>query len=326
MTQMQATDLRRDDHDIAIPEQRAPFAAAVHAGLSKPRKRLPTEYLYDARGSALFDAICELPEYYPTRTELGIMRASVDEMARAIGSGATLIEYGSGSSIKTRLLLDAASPGAYVPVDISREHLEATAAQLRTEYPALPIVPVCADFTEPFDVPLWSDGPRVAYFPGSTIGNFEPAAATRLLVQMRELVGAGGCALIGADLRKPVEILEPAYDDAAGVTAAFNLNLLVRIDRELGGDLDVSRFRHRAWFDREKSRIVMELVSTCAQIVTVDHRRYRFAEGEVIVTEYSHKYTRESFAKLAAAADLAVAQVWTDEREWFSVQRLVPRR
>jgi L-histidine N-alpha-methyltransferase len=324
MKSMHAPDLRR--HELAIPEQRARFAAAVHAGLSKPKKTLPTEYLYDARGSALFDEICELPEYYPTRTELAIMRAHIHEMSRAIGEGATLIEYGSGSSLKTRLLLDTAALDVYVPVDISREHLEATASRLRAEYPALPIVPVCADFTQPFDVPVASAGPRVAYFPGSTIGNFEPAAATRLLAQMRDLVGANGCVLIGADLRKPVEILEPAYDDAAGVTAAFNLNLLVRIDRELGGDLDVSRFRHRAWFDDEHSRIVMELVSTCRQIVTVDHRRYRFAEGEVITTEYSHKYTRRSFAKLAAAADLAVAQVWTDEREWFSVQRLVPRR
>jgi dimethylhistidine N-methyltransferase len=324
---MQARDLHRHHDEVGTLEQRARFAAAVHAGLSKPRKRLPTEYLYDARGSALFDAICELPEYYPTRTELGIMRKHVGAMARTIGSGATIIEYGSGSSTKTRLLLDALdAPAAYVPVDISREHLEATAAQLRLEYPAVPIVPVCADFTTAFEVPVVGNGPRCAYFPGSTIGNFEPPAAIELLDQMRELVGERGSVLIGADLRKPLEILEPAYDDAAGVTAEFNLNLLVRIDRELGGDVDVSRFRHRAWFDAEHGRIVMELVSTCAQIVTIDHKRYRFAEGEVITTEYSHKYTRESFAKLASAADLAVAQVWTDEQQWFSVQRLVPRR
>lgn len=323
MTQLHAQALRRQSS--APSDHRERFAAAVHAGLAKPSKTLPTEYLYDARGSSLFDAICDLPEYYPTRTELSIMRAHTEEIARAMGDGATLVEYGSGSSTKTRVLLDAARLDAYVPVDISREHLEATAAQLRREYATLRILPVCADFTQAFDVPPMGGGPRVAYFPGSTIGNFAPEAATRLLRRMRALVGDDGSVLIGADLRKPVEIVEPAYDDAAGVTAAFNLNLLERINRELAGDVDTSRFRHRAWFDDVHSRIVMELVSTCAQIASIDGRRYRFAQGEPIVTEYSHKYTRETFAALAAAADLAVAQVWTDAREWFSVQRLVPR-
>jgi dimethylhistidine N-methyltransferase len=324
MKSLHAHDLRRSPP--AILEHRAQFAAAVHAGLGKPCKTLPTAYLYDARGSALFDAICELPEYYPTRTELAIMREHTAEMADAIGEHATLVEYGSGSSTKTRLLLDAASLATYVPVDISREHLQATAERLRREYPGLTIVPVCADFTRPFEIPVSSTGPRVAYFPGSTIGNFEPAGATQLLRQMHALVGEDGSILVGADLRKPLEILVPAYDDAQGVTAAFNLNLLERINRELDGDLDTSRFRHHAWFDDEHSRIVLELVSTCMQIASIDGRRHHFAEGERVVTEYSHKYTRQSFAKLAAAADLAVAQVWTDAREWFSVQRLVPRR
>lgn len=307
-------------------EARARFAAAVHAGLAKPHKRLPTEYLYDERGSALFDAICDLPEYYPTRTELAIMRAHVDAMAAALGPNATIIEYGSGSSIKTRLLLDALErPAAYVPVDISAEHLAAACARLAREYPELRIAPVAADFTRPFDVPVRGVGRRVVYFPGSTIGNFEPDAATALLRQMARLVGPGGSVLIGVDLRKSVEVLEPAYDDAAGVTAEFNLNLLRRIARELGGDLDPSRFRHRAFFDAEHSRIVMTLVSRCTQLVHVAGRRYRFDEGEAITTEYSHKYTREGFAALAGAAGLDVAQVWTDPAQWFSVQHLVAR-
>lgn len=323
MTPPLASDRRLDDPSA---EHRRRFAAAVHEGLARPHKRLPTEYLYDARGSALFDAICELPEYYLTRTELAIMREHVGPMAAALGRDATLVEYGSGSSIKTRLLLDAmARPHAYVPVDISAEHLAMTSARLRREYPAIVIEPVVADFTQPFDVPLRTGGPRVAYFPGSTIGNFESDGAIALLRQMARLVGVRGSVLIGVDLHKSVEILEPAYDDAAGITAAFNLNLLVRIDRELGGDLDPSRFRHRAFFDPEHGRIVMTLVSSCAQIVRVAGRRFRFAEGEAITTEYSHKYTREGFARLAAAAGLGVAQVWTDEAGWFSVQRLVAR-
>ncbi len=310
-----------------VAEARARFTAAVHAGLAKPRKRLPTEYLYDERGSALFDAICELPEYYPTRTELGIMRAHATAMARALGVDATLVEYGSGSSTKTRLLLDAmVRPHAYVPVDISAEHLETACEQLRAEYPGLRIAEVAADFTRPFDLPVRSVGPRALYFPGSTIGNFEPAAATALLQQMARQAGPDGSVLIGVDLRKSAEVLEPAYDDAAGVTAEFNLNLLHRIARELGGDLDPARFRHRAYFDAEHGRIVMTLVSTCDQLVTVAGRRFSFAQGEAVTTEYSHKYTLDGFAELAAAAGLRVAQVWTDGAGWFSVQHLVPAR
>ncbi len=313
--------LRDDD----IAQQRARFVAAVHTGLSAPQKRLPTEFLYDDRGSALFDDICEVPEYYLTRTELGIMRAHVAQMAADIGPDASVIEYGSGSSTKTRLLLEAmVRPRAYVPVDISRGHLETVCAQLRLEYPALVIAPVVADFTRPFELPMLLAGPRVAYFPGSTIGNFEPVAASALLRRMGQQVGPDGCVLIGADLRKSLAVLEPAYDDAAGVTAAFNLNLLVRVNRELSGDLDPSRFRHRAYYDTEHGRIVMTLVSTCAQRANVAGRRFDFDRDEVIITEYSHKYTLDGFAGLAADAGLAVAQVWTDNAQWFSVQRLVP--
>lgn len=295
------------------------FAALVLDGLAQPQRRLPTEYLYDARGSALFDAICELPEYYLTRTELAIMRQHGAAMAAAIGPGATVIEYGSGSSIKTRVLLDAlVRPAGYVPVDISREHLQQTAARLRREYPGLPITEVVADFTRPLALPAVPQ-PRVVYFPGSTLGNFEPAAATELLAGMRRLAGPRGAVLVGIDRVKSTTVLEPAYDDAAGVTAEFNLNLLVRINRELGGDFEPMRFRHRARFDAAASRIVMTLVSSCTQIVTVCGRRFALREGEAILTEYSHKYSPQGFAALAAAAGLRVEASFVDDAQWFAV-------
>jgi dimethylhistidine N-methyltransferase len=305
-------------------EQGNDALADVLRGLAKPKKTLPTELLYDARGSELFEQICELPEYYPTRTELAIMRAHVDEIAEAIGPEATLFEYGSGSSVKTRLLLAALhEPRAYLPVDISREHLLATAAQLREEFPALRVEPICADFTRPLELPTTlGPGRRVGYFPGSTIGNFEVPAAIELLRQLARLAGRDGRVLVGADLRKPASVLEPAYDDAAGVTAEFNLNLLARINRELRGDFDLSRFEHRAYWDDEHGRIVMTLVSTCAQVVTVAGHSFAFAEGEAIRTEYSHKYTLDGFAELAQRAGLRVERVWTDPQQWFSVQLL----
>lgn len=305
-------------------EQGNDALADVLRGLAKPKKTLPTALLYDARGSQLFEQICELPEYYPTRTELAIMRAHIDEIAEAIGPGATLFEYGSGSSVKTRLLLAALhEPRAYLPVDISREHLLATAEQLRAEFPKLRVEPICADFTRPLELPTTlGHGRRVGYFPGSTIGNFETPAAIELLRQLASLAGRDGGVLVGADLRKPASVLEAAYDDAAGVTAEFNLNLLVRINRELRGDFDPSRFEHRAYWDDEHGRIVMTLVSTCAQVVTVGGHSFAFAEGESIRTEYSHKYTLESFAELAQRAGLRVERVWTDPQQWFSVQLL----
>jgi dimethylhistidine N-methyltransferase len=319
-----ATPLPTTHEPVAAERERRRFLDEVRRGLSRAHKTLPTEFLYDARGSRLFDAICELPEYYPTRTELAIMREHLPEMAAAVGPGVTLVEYGSGSSMKTRLLLhELVRPAVYVPVDISREHLLDAAARLRREFPSVRIEPICADFTAPFEVPVSRGaGRRVVYFPGSTIGNFEPTAAVGLLRQMARIAGDDGGLLVGVDLRKPLEILEPAYNDAAGVTAEFNLNLLRRIDRELGGDFDLSRFGHRAYFDEEHGRIVMTLVSRCAQIVTVANERYRFAEGEAIRTEYSHKYTLEGFAGLAAKAGLRIERVWTDPQQWFSVQLL----
>ena len=303
--------------------ERGSFLADVLRGLSKPRKSMPTQYLYDERGSELFEEICELQEYYPTRTELAIMDEHIAAMAEAIGPGALVIEYGSGSSIKTRLLLDALDdPSAYVPVDISREHLMRSAVALSAKFPGLEVLPVCADFTVPFDVPEPSQHPnrRVVYFPGSTIGNFEPDDAVALLQTMAQEAGPGGGLLIGVDLRKDAAVLEAAYDDARGVTAAFNLNLLTRANRELAADFDVAKFRHRAPYDPEHGRIEMLLVSETEQEVTIRGRRFKFAEGEEIHTEYSHKYTLEGFAELAAQAGFTQRQAWLDELRYFSVQ------
>lgn len=297
----------------------------ILAGLRAPHKTLPSKYFYDARGSELFDQICELPEYYPTRTELGIMETHLPEMADALGPRLLLMEPGSGSSLKTRLLLEALrKPVAYVPVDISRSHLVTAADQLNQRYPELEVLPVCADFSQPFDLPRprRAVGHVAVYFPGSTIGNFEPVAAVRLLKQLRSQAGDDSALLIGVDLRKDIRVLEAAYNDSAGVTAAFNLNILQRINEEMDGDFDLSRFRHHAPFNTRESRVEMHLVSTADQIVHIGSERFSFREGEHVVTEYSYKYTLESFSQLAARAGYSVDQVWMDDRHWFSVQYL----
>jgi dimethylhistidine N-methyltransferase len=301
------------------------FRADVLAGLSAPAKTLPCKYLYDDRGSRLFDQICELPEYYPTRTELGILRRHVGDMAAALGDGCLVIEYGSGSGLKTPLLLERLRhPAGYVPVDISRDHLLASAATLARRFPQLQVSPVWADFTGDFEVPATRRVPRrkAVFFPGSTIGNFGPTCAIELMQGVARRCGRGGAFLVGVDRRKSKAILEPAYDDAAGVTAAFNKNLLVRINRELGADFDLDQFDHRAVFDEKHSRIEMYLVSRRRQVARLDGRKIRFAAGESICTEYSYKYTLDSFRELARAAGLSVRQVWTDEAGWFSVQYL----
>jgi dimethylhistidine N-methyltransferase len=297
----------------------------VLAGLSRPHRQLPCKYFYDERGSRLFDEICELEEYYLTRCELAILRRHAGEMAGRIGPGCALIEYGSGSSLKTRLLLDRLErPAAYVPVDISGEHLLHSARQLARAYPGLEVAPVCADFTRPFTLPTLRGAPRrrVVYFSGSTVGNFGPAEATALLAGIARLCGPGGGLLIGVDLKKGRAILGPAYDDARGVTAAFNLNLLARINRELGADFDLSRFRHHAFYNEGAGRIEMHLVSLAAQTVHVGGAAFELAEGETICTEYSYKYGLDEFRDLAARAGLALEQVWTDQKGLFSVQYL----
>jgi dimethylhistidine N-methyltransferase len=304
-------------HLAAGPDRR--FRHDVIAGLSRARKRLPSKYFYDAAGSALFDRITELPEYYPTRTELGILRRHAGAMAARCGSGCLLIEPGAGSLMKVRLVLEHLdTPAGFVPIDVSGEHLHAAAAGLAEDYPALSITPVVADFAADFGVPDLPAARRVVYFPGSTIGNFDPADADALLMRFARLVGPGGGLLLGVDLRKDATILEPAYDDAAGVTAAFNRNLLVRINRELDGDFDVDRFMHRAFYNRERSRVEMHLVSETDQRVRVGSRSFAFRAGESIHTENSYKYDVRELAARAEACGLRLDEVWTDPRDYFA--------
>jgi dimethylhistidine N-methyltransferase len=301
------------------------------AGLSKSPKRLSSKYFYDARGSALFERICEQPEYYPTRVELSIMRGHVDAIAAALGANVRLVEYGSGSGLKTRLLLrNLESPVAYVPVEISRDALAESVRHLEREFPAVEMLPVCADFTRPIKLPRAARAPRrtVVYFPGSTLGNFEPDDALRLLRQMHDEAGQGGGTqaggvLIGIDLVKDKAALEAAYNDAAGVTAEFTLNLLVRMNHELGADFDLAGFRHRTRWHPLAERIETHIVSTRTQDVHLDGRTFHFAENEAMRVELSCKYTLENFARLAARAGLRVSEVWTDPDRQFSVQWLV---
>lgn len=306
-----------------------PSAAAARseilAGLLASPKRLSPKYFYDQRGSELFDEICDQPEYYPTRTEISILEANASEIGAALGPRGLIIEPGSGSSLKTRLLLDAMDdPCAYAPVDISREHLQAAASAINTAYPALEVLPVHGDFTRPFTIPEPRRQPdyKVIYFPGSTIGNFEPEQAAGLLRQWRAMLSRRCSLLIGVDLAKAPAVLNAAYNDRAGVTAAFNLNALLHINRIAGGTFRPEQFRHRAFYNEAMARIEMHLDSRIAQSVTVAGREIRFAEGESIHTENSHKFTLEGFAALAAGVGYRVDRVWTDPRKWFSVQLL----
>lgn len=302
------------------------FRHDVLRGLRLSPKALNPKYFYDERGSRLFDRICELDEYYLTRVELSIMRAHVDEMAAELGEECCLIEFGSGSGLKTRILLrHMKRPAAYVPVDIALDHLAGASGRLRDEFPHLSVLPVCADFTQPFELPrdLPTDLRRAVYFPGSTIGNFEPDDAQRLLRMMADTCGSDGGVLIGVDLKKDRETLERAYNDAAGVTAQFNLNLLTRMNRELGADFVPARWRHRAAFNETRGRIEMHLISTTAQTVHIDGIEIAFAANESIHTESSHKYELDQFAAMARAAGLKTRRVWTDPDGFFSVHHLV---
>lgn len=299
------------------------FREELLSGLQAQPKTIPCKFFYDERGSKLFDRICELEEYYLTRTEIGIMRRHGGEMAARIGPEALLVEYGSGSSLKTRILLDALEqPTGYVPIDIAREHLQKAARRLARRYPALRIVPVCADYTEEVKLPdLGAKARRtVVYFPGSTIGNFAPEAARAFLARMAATAGTGGGLLIGVDLKKDVATLEAAYNDSKGVTAAFNKNVLRRANRELGADFDLDRFAHRAFYNREEGCIEMHLVSQARQAVTIGDTRIEFDKGESIRTERSYKYDLDEFAALAVRAGFEVEQVWTDKARLFSVQ------
>jgi dimethylhistidine N-methyltransferase len=304
------------------------FAEAVVAGLSAPRKRLPCQYFYDAAGSELFEEITRLEEYYPTRTETAILRQHARSMVEPAGRKAVLVEFGSGSSRKTELVLAAMeAPRAYVPIDVSQSALTEAWGRLERRFPGLEIMPVNASFCDSLRLPARVLAhTKLGFFPGSTIGNFDPPDAGRLLAHFARVLGPGSRLIVGVDLEKDPRRLEAAYDDAKGVTARFNLNLLERINRELDADFDVARFEHRAVYDREFKRIEMHLVSRVAQTVRVVGRSFQFAAGESIHTENSYKYSLEQFRALARGAGWQSDRTWTDPARDFSVHELaLPR-
>ena len=304
-------------------EPTSAFAHDAIEGLSQQPKRLSPKYFYDATGSELFEQITLLPEYYPTRTELGILRDRAAEIASIIPRGAALVEFGAGATTKVRLLLNQCAFDAYVPVDISGEFLKAQADALRQDFPALSVYPVTADFTAPFALPdAATDMPKVGFFPGSTLGNFEPHEASAFMRSAREILGHGAQMVIGVDLEKDERVLYDAYNDAAGVTARFNLNVMVRINRELGGNFDISGFTHRSIYNRERHRIEMHLISRKAQAVRVLGHSFSFRPGESIHTESSYKYSLDRFTALARGSGWTVGQSWTDAAEMFSVHAL----
>jgi L-histidine N-alpha-methyltransferase len=295
-------------------------------GLRQPEKTISPKYFYDERGSQLFDEITRLPEYYPTETELGIMRDNIDEIARLVGKQASLIEFGSGSSLKTRVLLEHLDDlAAYVPVDISEDHLLESARQIRGEFPDLDVLPVVADFTQAFQLPEPRVMPvrNIVYFPGSTIGNFTNDAAEELLQVMYEEAGAGGALLIGVDLQKDPAIIERAYNDSAGVTAEFNRNMLRHLNREFDANFDIDTFEHSAKYNESEGRIEIRLVSKQDQAFSLGNESFSIGKDEALHTEYSHKYTVEGFAAMGEAAGFRVERVWMDAGRLFSVQYLV---
>jgi dimethylhistidine N-methyltransferase len=304
---------------------REEFARAALDGLSRTPRAIPAKFLYDARGSQLFDQICELPEYYPTRTETKILRACASEIAERAGPGRALIEYGSGSSVKSRLLLDALQNlSVYAPIDISREHLDATADKLRRDYPGLRVEPVCGDYMEIEALPdLVPTTGRLGFFPGSTIGNLTPEEARDFLRRARGLVGDDGAMVIGVDLRKDPALLHAAYNDSAGVTAAFSLNLLRRMNRELDATLDLAGFAHEAFYNEQEGRIEIYLRSLRSQTAMVAGWRFMFAQGERIHTEYSYKYDDRTFAALVDGTGFDIGRTWTDDDSLFAVHYLV---
>jgi dimethylhistidine N-methyltransferase len=308
--------------DLAPTEES--FREAVLAGLSRERKAIPCKFLYDARGSALFEQICELPEYYPTRTERRILSRRAGEIAALAGPLPQLVEFGSGSSVKTKILLEALQPSCYVPIDISRDQLEAAARGLMRQFDDLDIIPICADYTrDDFISALpWAGGARIGFFPGSTIGNFEPDEAEGFLDRCATLLGPGSGLVIGVDLRKDLAVLDAAYNDAQGITAEFNLNLLERMNRELDGDFVLSRFAHEAFYDEREGRIEIYIRSLERQRVRVAGRTFAFDAGERIHTEYSYKYDIETFQHLAGRAGFYPEAAWSDLQALFSVHFL----
>ncbi len=295
-------------------------------GLALPQKSIPPKYFYDEQGCRLFEAICELPEYYLTRTETAILRGNIAEIVQFIGPDAELIEYGSGVQAKTRILIQALQTRLYVPIDIALDTLRASSNELAARFPWLNVVGICADYTRPLALPDFVGVPirrKVAFFPGSTVGNFTPVEALQFLKQVRRAVGAGGALLIGVDLKKDKATLDAAYADAKGVTARFNLNLLQRINRELGADFQLNRFRHKAFYDPSQGRVEMHLESLVAQIAHVAGQRFDFAPAETIHTEISCKYSIAEFQELGKRAGFSPEKVWTDPEQLFSVHGMV---
>jgi L-histidine Nalpha-methyltransferase len=323
---MSAEPVRATFHDLA-PEPES-FRDAVLDGLAQRHKEIPCRWLYDERGSALFEAICETPEYYPTRTETAILADCAAEIAAIMGPHCQLVEFGSGSSRKVRLLLSAFErPSSYVAIDISREALQQAADDVAVLFPKLDVRAVCADYMAPLnlaDIPQPSAGRRLGFFPGSTIGNLDRPSAIEFLKRCRRVVGANGAMLVGVDLKKDARVLHAAYNDAAGITASFTLNLLDRINRELGGDFDVTRFAHDASYNPVEGKVEIYIRSLAEQVVTVAGCRFRFAEGERIHTEDSCKYSVREFQQLAMRAGFAPSRVWTDAGQLFSIHLLTP--
>jgi L-histidine Nalpha-methyltransferase len=324
------TDTAKRTPQHSGPEQTGADPQLLHDvihGLDPAVRKLPPKYFYDDAGASLFERICDLDEYYPTRTELSILRLHAPDIAATVGPRARIVELGSGSGVKTRLLLQhLIDPVVYVPVDIAGTQLQRFAQELRVEFPELAVEPVAADYTEKVSLPDAPAGTArtIAFFPGSTIGNFEPAEAAAFLVRLRRLCGIDGGLILGTDMHKDIRILHAAYNDAQGVTAAFNLNLLTRINRELGADFDTADFTHEAVYDEQHKRIEMRLV--CVRECTVrvprpgdDDASFTFQPGEFIITEYSHKYTEQALHQLAERTGWRVDRQWTDPQQWFSV-------
>jgi dimethylhistidine N-methyltransferase len=323
--------MNRDPSGVALLDlepARSDFLEQAIAGLSSSPRTLPSKFFYDERGSDLFQEICELPEYYVTRTETEILRRDMPEMAASIGENAEIVGFGTGAGIKTRMLLEhLQNPIAYVPVDISKQRLTESAEALAREMPTLEVLPVCVDYLQSIELPRPTRKPEhiAVFFPGSTIGNMEPHVARDFLKRVARLCGHSGGLIIGVDLQKPRHILEAAYNDRAGVTAQFNLNMLVRANRELGADFDLARWRHRAIYNDKASRIEMHLLSEGEQIVHLGDRQFHFADGEKIITEFSYKHTIEGFTALAASAGFLPPRLWTDEKKFFAVFHFTTR-
>ena len=307
---------------LDLEPAKSDFLSDTLAGLSRMPRALPCKYFYDERGAALFQKICELPEYYITRTETAILRLHAHEMAQCIGASCELIGLGTGAGTKTRILLEELeAPAVYVPIDISKKQLRQSTALFHQLFPQLEILPVCTDYLQPFDLPspLHTGARKIVYFPGSTIGNFEPREATEFLRRIVDLCDKDGGLLIGVDLQKDPDVLERAYNDSQGVTAQFNLNLLKRANHELQADFDLERWRHRSIYNSAAGRIEMYLISKIDQTVHIANHEFRFRSGEKITTEFSYKYTPEGFTALASAAGFEFARMWTDEARLFGV-------